>query len=179
MPLTSLLQTLADALPPVPTAAEIDAVAAVLARLASERPTPRKSLALLDRHHLRRLSAAIRLLLKGRALEIIHSQAPQHAPHVDIVTPGWVDLDTAATLLGLPVKHLLDRLRYPQCRRAWGWPRCIDGSRRWSFPLDAISGAASAAVLASMPMVEPPHGLPVWAKRVDEVNMVEWPACGT
>jgi hypothetical protein len=124
-----------------------------------------RSIALYVRHHLSgRLTSKDQADVRRVATEVIERDAgapltPDEPPQL------YVILEVAAQLLAIEPSTVLNMLRYPQFRRAWGWPRTWDGLT-WRFRLDALQHPERYAALEP---VEPPHNLPAWCLRVADV----------
>lgn len=165
------LRSSAARLAPNPTKQDLIQIGEMIAH-AAVRTAPEargRSVALYVRHHLAgRLSVSDQAAVRRIAMDVIARDTPPRAPREE-PAQLYVTLKCAARLLGLDERIVRDLLRYPQYRRAWGWPRCWDG-RSWSFRLDAIEHPER---YAQLPPHEPPHNLPSWCLAVHEVENMD------
>lgn len=178
-PAVAALKALAAALPPTPTPDEVltagEAVAA--AALESAASVPGRAVTQYLRHHLGGLPPEIRRQVRDCALAVLDREAPgrgKRGPAAAVVAePAHYSLKVAALRLGLDEKRLRQMIRYPQWRRALGWPRCVDGVE-WRFPIAAVDQPARCV---GLPTTEPPHALPAWCLRVEDVDdLTQFPA---
>ena len=184
-----VLRRAADALPPSPTPEDLRAVGEIVGLLAMEsaairararvamgdlapRPTPGRAVTQLVRHHLRQHSNSVREQVRQAALAVIRREGPESVMSGSGASaPGQAhreefDLREAAARLRRTVRELLAMLKWPQWRRALGWPRCLDGDRDWLFRASAIDNPESVTGAGHL---EPPHHLPRWCVRPDDV----------
>lgn len=80
----------------------------------------------------------------------------------------WVYLEQAALVLQIEPERLKSRLRWPQWRRMYGWPRW---EGQWRFSLPAIHPSTAATFATTLPVEEPwpslPPGHGSWDPSVD------------
>lgn len=141
---------LASQLPP---RRDLKSLASQSARLAAVKAMPGRSIAVFARHHLpgRKPEQA---QLREMARALLEAARP-----VPAAVDPWLTLEEAAARMQLPVTALRQRLKDPEFRRTWGWPRCLDGERLWRFN-PAFFGDRAAAAAADLPREEPPHQIP-------------------
>lgn len=168
MPNSSLVQ-LATGLPPNPAPRQLQPLARAIAERAMAKSVPARSIKQFVQIHLPHIDEAGRAQVRSLAGEYLAEMLPPEAAEAPpLAANEWVSLDEAAIILGLPKAWIQQKLAHPEYRRMWGWPRCIDG-KQWRFARSAI-GTASAGDAPHFSAVEPPHFLPSWCKRVDEVD---------
>lgn len=189
MPAVPEIRRAAAALPPTPTPEDLIAIAELIGQVAlaaaaarararaalgnqAPRIVPGRAVTQLVRHHLQDLAEDVREQVRGAALAVIRRDVPPVATAGEgVMSPGLIprpeyDLREAATRLRRTVRELLAMLKWPQWRRAFGWPRCLDGDKDWLFRATAIDDPESVAGAGHL---EPPHHLPGWCLRVGDV----------
>lgn len=132
-----------------------------MARRAAAARSPRHSLAASLRHLEKRLPAEV----CHEVRRLAEAQLPEPRPALSLVSRerSWLGIDEAAAVLGISPRTLLQRLKYPQMRRLYGWP-FWDGSG-WHFAPAALDPNTAASFRATLPELEPFGNLPVWCSR--------------
>lgn len=143
------------------------------------RPAPGRAVTQLVRHHLQGHSDSVRKQVREVALAVIRREMPQDGINGSGAgAPGQTprdeyDLREAAARLRRTARELLAMLKWPQWRRALGWPRCLDGDKDWLFRASAINNPESVAGAGHL---EPPHHLPRWCVSAGDVaDLNEFP----
>jgi hypothetical protein len=175
-----LVRDAAAALPSQPSEEQLHQAAEVvaLAALESAKSVPGRAITRLIAHHFGSHSPDVRERVRHAALAVLDREAPDRRGSGDTSsgtaaprTLYW-PLGRFAVAIGLSEKRVRLMLRYPQWRRAWGWPRCWNGVDFW-FLISAVEHPESSS---NLDPVEPLHALPTWCLRVDQVSdMSEFP----
>lgn len=152
-------------LPAKPSQQDLVRLAELIAAVSIKRPVPARSISLYVRLHLRGILPTPKIAeVRELAKQAVRRDTPAPAKP-DTPVSGPVASRVAAEILGVPHKALLDMLRQPFYRRAWGWPRCWDG-RTWLFRREVLEYPER---FLDLPLAEPPHCLPPNCLRVDQV----------
>lgn len=189
MPSILELRRAAAALPPDPSPGDLLAFGEVVGGFALDaaatrtrnraalgdlapRTTPGRSVTQLVRHHLAEHPEHVREQVRRAALAVVRREASQGGAGALRVStahpssPSEYDLRETAVRMRRTVRELRGMLKWPQWRRALGWPRCLDGDKDWIFRATAIEDPES---VAGAGCVEPPHHLPSWCLRTADV----------
>jgi hypothetical protein len=166
----------AAALPPNASQEAISDAAEIVARCARESATkvPGRAVTQYIRHHFGDRPPDVRDKLRASALEAIRREKKLSGSIVVSATslleaPAYCTLRVAALRYGLEERVLHRMMKWPQHRRAFGWPRSFDGDT-FHFLISAIENPDSIAGLGA---IEPSHNLPSWCYRVEDVESMD------